>query len=856
MLLIFGIRPYTREELCTAGGPSSGVVLKDSHSTLNTPDGASVVVANSDPASNSGQEEAGQSRALHLAAPGEALLCLHPDGHLSVEVAASVDQLRAALAWLPSIRERHLTAARLTGQAQVAGAAPAGLRWPGQHRRAAAAELIYRDPAEIKSTQTDEVQRLRNQAVWLTLRWPAAPLTQRPPPRALTTPHSIPTSMLGWLTVPLPEALAAVVAHWQARGSAVQVQLSDSIRLHAAQHPSFDASLGRAESVVPEFPRAAPHPAGGPTLIQEADGTPIGSLWVQGGPQQGSEAEQQEQAAALQVLGLVAAQARAHCRAERRERAARLGSLLNSSLLALATHDAPLEAPLHSAMRLVGARGAALMAVQQPEPSSPDQLDQSSPGHSAKVFCPVRLGTVSQAELDCLLQRSWVRRLAAGQDPTPFVLGFGPLAGRQATLVVPLRAAGPLTGAWVFQCPYLPSHPNPEAWTALIEAAQHPAHLQSLLGDLPGSEADGHLTALSLLRSLGETDIPYTLAQRGLTHLTGRTGAQSGTYLTVQTTRGTEGGAGDLTSIVQVGQEPLTVPQSMLHSVANGGEQLLLSAPHPLLPTPLTSALLTPIRSSGRTTGVLVLLDTREGASPAPATPGLLALLAQRVGSAAERHVALRTLAHTREQAFRVLGKVLEYRSYETKGHTDRVTELALKLGLHLDLDFTQLTHLRWGAYLHDIGKIAIPDAVLLKRGPLTLREREMMHQHVTIGEQMLREQEFVPPEVLGVVRHHHERWDGLGYPDGLTQDQIPMLARLFAVVDVYDALTSERPYKKSWSQHDALFEMRRMAGTHLDPQILEQFEGVLRSIEEGVMFGSAGIRPLQQAVLPRPPRS
>ncbi|THF68147.1 HD domain-containing protein [Deinococcus sp. Arct2-2] len=271
----------------------------------------------------------------------------------------------------------------------------------------------------------------------------------------------------------------------------------------------------------------------------------------------------------------------------------------------------------------------------------------------------------------------------------------------------------------------------------------------------------------------------------------------------------------------------------MLRTVASGGEQLLLSAPHPLLSLPLTSALLTPIQSSGRTTGVLALLDTREGASPAPETPGLLALLAQRVSSAAERYVALRTLAHTREQAFRVLGTVLEYRSYETKGHTDRVTEWALKLGLHLDLDFTQLTHLRWGAYLHDLGKIAIPDAVLLKTGPLTARERELMHQHVTIGEQMLREQEFVPPEVLGVVRHHHERWDGRGYPDGLAQHEIPMLARLFAVVDVYDALTSERPYKKSWTQHDALFEMRRMAGTHLDPDILEQFEGVLRSMDD-----------------------
>lgn len=644
-------------------------------------------------------------------------------------------------------------------------------------------------------------------------------------PKAPAAPAvAVPAHMLGWLTLPLPGALAAAVAHWQTQGTAAQVRLSDGVRLHTLQNAAFDALSF-------ELGASATDPGPQPTLIDAPDGTPIGSLWLgEGQPRPAAgPAVQQEQAAALPILALVAAQARAQCRAERRERAAHLSSVLNRDLLALATRDASPDAPLHSAMRLVGARGAALITVQRPEPSSAVHAAQA-----AQIFCPVQLGNVSQANLGRVLRSSLARRLAAGHDPAPFVLAFGRMAARQATLVVPLHSAGPLAGAWVFQCPYWPSHPNPEAWTALLDAARHPAHLQSLLGDLPGSDADGHLTALSLLRSLGETDIPYTLAERGLTHLTGRTGAQSGTYLTVQTTRGAEGGTADLTSIVQVGQEQLAVPQSMLLSVASGGEQLLLSAPHPLLPLPLTSALLTPIQSSGRTTGVLALLDTREGASPAPETPGLLALLAQRVGSAAERHVALRTLAHTREQAFRVLGTVLEYRSYETKGHTDRVTELALKLGLHLDLDFSQLTHLRWGAYLHDLGKIAIPDAVLLKTGPLTARERELMHQHVTIGELMLREQEFVPPEVLGVVRHHHERWDGRGYPDGLAKQEIPMLARLFAVVDVYDALTSERPYKKSWTQNDALFEMRRMAGTHLDPDILEQFEGVLRNMDDG----------------------
>jgi putative nucleotidyltransferase with HDIG domain len=830
--------------------------VKESREILHAPAEASAVVA------ASGAVLPNRPATAPEAASGEARLCLHPDGHLSVESAAP-DKLRAALAWLPCIRERHLTEARLTGHVRLSGSPPAGIRWPGQHRRTAAADLWFsapvlggteagaagvssagEPPAEAALTGNSAGKQDRTPPVVLTLRWPAiqSQNAKAPMPTALAPADAvIPAPLLAWLALPLPAALAAVVAYWQARGEAAQVHLSDGIKLHTAQNAAYSALAGGTGT-----DRRAPAPL--PRLIFAPDGTPIGALWVAApvpeqsaeqpsSDQPSSDQPRSDQTAALQVLTLVAAQARAQCRAQRRERAAHLGSVLSSDLLALATHDASPDAPLHSAMRLVGARSAALMTVQRPESSS-----ALSPPPPAQIFCPVQLGSISQPDLRRLLRSSLVRRLAAGHDPRPFVLTFGRLSVRQLTLVVPLRGAGPLAGAWVFQCPYWPSHPNPEAWTALLEAAKHSAHLQSLLGDLPGSQADGHLTALSLLRSLGETDIPYTLAERGLTHLTGRTGAQSGTYLTVQTTRSTESGAADLTSIVQVGQEQLTVPQSMLRTVASGGEQLLLSAPHPLLPLPLTSALLTPIQSSGRTTGVLALLDTREGASPAPETPGLLALLAQRVGSAAERYVALRTLAHTREQAFRVLGTVLEYRSYETKGHTDRVTEWALKLGLHLDLDFTQLTHLRWGAYLHDLGKIAIPDAVLLKTGPLTARERELMHQHVTIGEQMLREQEFVPPEVLSVVRHHHERWDGHGYPDGLAKHEIPMLARLFAVVDVYDALTSERPYKKSWTQNDALFEMRRMAGTHLDPDILEQFEGVLRSMDDGsARAGSAG---------------
>lgn len=134
------------------------------------------------------------------------------------------------------------------------------------------------------------------------------------------------------------------------------------------------------------------------------------------------------------------------------------------------------------------------------------------------------------------------------------------------------------------------------------------------------------------------------------------------------------------------------------------------------------------------------------------------------------------------------------------------------------------LTHLRWGAYLHDLGKLAIPDSILKKPGKLEPEEWERMQAHTTLGEEMARRLGFLPQATLQVIRHHHERWDGSGYPDGLAGEAIPLLARVFALADVYDALTSERPYKRAWSHEEALAEIRRQAGRHFDPELARIF--------------------------------
>jgi putative nucleotidyltransferase with HDIG domain len=186
--------------------------------------------------------------------------------------------------------------------------------------------------------------------------------------------------------------------------------------------------------------------------------------------------------------------------------------------------------------------------------------------------------------------------------------------------------------------------------------------------------------------------------------------------------------------------------------------------------------------------------------------------------------------AETADEFRRSLAELLEKRDLETMGHTDRVVDMSARLAEHLGLDREERQALRWGAYLHDIGKIALPDRILLKPGPLTAEEFAQVRQHSEIGFAMLVDLPFLPATARSLVRHHHERWDGGGYPSGLAGRRIPLLARLFSTVDVYDALSSHRPYKPAWSRQRALAHVRSRAGTDFDPDVatafLEMMEG------------------------------
>ena len=165
----------------------------------------------------------------------------------------------------------------------------------------------------------------------------------------------------------------------------------------------------------------------------------------------------------------------------------------------------------------------------------------------------------------------------------------------------------------------------------------------------------------------------------------------------------------------------------------------------------------------------------------------------------------------------------LELRDHDTEGHSRRVTECAVRMAAEAGFSQIELAHVRRGAILHDIGKIYVPDEILRKPGPLDDKEWIIMREHPLVAFELLSRVKYLAP-ALDIPYCHHERWDGKGYPRGLKGEEIPLAARLFAVADVYDALTSDRPYRKAWSRDKALEYIREQSGKHFDPKAVVLF--------------------------------
>ena len=174
--------------------------------------------------------------------------------------------------------------------------------------------------------------------------------------------------------------------------------------------------------------------------------------------------------------------------------------------------------------------------------------------------------------------------------------------------------------------------------------------------------------------------------------------------------------------------------------------------------------------------------------------------------------------------------QAMDLRDKETEGHTRRVTEMTLQLSNAFGLPEKDLVHIRRGSLLHDIGKLGVPDQILLKAGPLDENEWIVMKKHPEYAYQMLASIDYLKP-ALDIPYCHHEKWNGSGYPRGLKGKDIPLAARIFAIIDTWDALTSDRPYRPAWTKEKSFAYINEQSGIQFDPKVVEAFSGFLNNL-------------------------
>lgn len=240
-----------------------------------------------------------------------------------------------------------------------------------------------------------------------------------------------------------------------------------------------------------------------------------------------------------------------------------------------------------------------------------------------------------------------------------------------------------------------------------------------------------------------------------------------------------------------------------------------------------------PLVAKGQIKGVLEIFH-RAPLQPDADWQGFAEALAGQAAIAIDNTALFEDLQHTNaelvlayDDTIEGWSRALDLRDKETEGHSRRVTEMTLILARAMGMSEVDLAHIRRGALLHDIGKMGIPDSILLKPGPLTEEEWEIMRRHPVYAFEMLSPIKYLRP-ALHIPYCHHEKWDGSGYPRGLMAEQIPLEARIFAMIDVWDALTSARPYRGAWSRERTLAHISAAVGSHFDPEVLVGFLRVL----------------------------
>ena len=271
--------------------------------------------------------------------------------------------------------------------------------------------------------------------------------------------------------------------------------------------------------------------------------------------------------------------------------------------------------------------------------------------------------------------------------------------------------------------------------------------------------------------------------------------------------------------------DPKEVNDSFLRSSSLAGENFVIYYGVPLI-------------VKGQVKGVLELFN-RTPLDSAPEWVNFLEALANQAAIAIDNAMLFNDLQRSNIELFKAYDSTLsgwsaalDLRDKETEGHSLRVTELTLQLARNLGMSEDELAHARRGALLHDIGKMGVPDNILLKASPLTDEEWASMRKHPIYAYELLSPIDFLR-QALDIPYCHHEKWDGSGYPRGLKGEQIPLAARIFAVVDVWDALTSDRPYRKAWSRAKARKYIREQAGKHFDPKVVNKFLEILTTVNK-----------------------
>jgi putative nucleotidyltransferase with HDIG domain len=232
--------------------------------------------------------------------------------------------------------------------------------------------------------------------------------------------------------------------------------------------------------------------------------------------------------------------------------------------------------------------------------------------------------------------------------------------------------------------------------------------------------------------------------------------------------------------------------------------------------------------------GLIHIFEKSDGTPFSEKEAEILSYIADSATVAINNQLYERRLEESYLATIRALAMAIEAKDPYTRGHSERVAELSVRVAERLGLPEDEVRIMRFAGALHDVGKIGVPGSVLTKPERLTPEEFEQIRQHPVIGEKMIREAEFLT-EARGIIRQHHERIDGTGYPDGLKGHEICLGARIMALADAYDAMTTDRTYRKAMAREDALKEMRRVSGTQFDPECLKVFLDVIEDLDDTV---------------------